>query len=219
MTRTLLARNLALAGLLALLLAACSLIPPQNIGDPFGLDERPVTLDATTGLATGLAPTQFTDCDGVDGTHCVAFGPATFDDPDLPAVAASLIAGFEVDAGLQATIRVTGAAPGQVTVNAFALTLRIRDASTDDAVEFSARVTPASPVVFALQGDGSYQAGDVAPLRMTVAVAGGDLGTVKDILTGGGSNEASGLVVLDVSEDGLETIDVTLVSEGTTVSF
>lgn len=221
MTRISAIRTVAVGAALALALTACGLIPPQDIGDPFALDGRDVTLSETASSAT-VEAAQFTSCAdaAVDGTHCAAFGPATFDDPDLPSVASSLIAAMEVDAGLAATITVAGGVePAQVTVNAFALSLTLEDQETGDIVTFDARVTPSSPVVFESVGGGEYVASDVTALGMRLDVGGNDLGTVKDILTGGGANSASGVVVLDLSEPFITAIDVTLSSEGTTVSF
>ncbi len=218
MERSMLVRNLALAGLLTVLLAACSLIPPQNIGDPFGMDGLEVSLAAIDPVE--LSAAQFTSCDDADGTHCATFGPAPFEDPDLPGIATSLIAGLDVDAGIEASIEVAVAPlPEQITVRAFALSLHLEDASSGAEVDFAARVTADPPVVFAGQGGGVYMAGDVSPLDLTVEVEGADLGIVKDILTSGGSNLASGVVVLDVEESGIVAIDVTLTSDGTTVSF
>lgn len=202
---------------LALVLAACALIPDQNIGDVFDIDDAPVTLEEQ---ADGLGAAQFTDCPGAGGSHCAAFGPSTFADPDISGIATSIIAGFDVDAGIQATITATGVDVPQITVSSFGVSLTVSDEETQDTVSASAIVTATPPVVFeATTTPGVYVAADVADLQLTVAFDGSELGTLKDILTGGGDNVASGVVYLDVAEAGIATMTITLESDGATISF
>lgn len=202
---------------LALVLAACALIPDQNIGDVFGMDDAPVTLEEQAG---GLGTAQFTDCPGAGGSHCATFGPTTFADPDISGLATSIIAGFDVDAGIQATITATGATAPQITASSFGVSLTVSDDDTQDPVSAAASVTASPPVVFeATTTDGVYVATDVSDLQLAVAFDGSELGTLKDILTGGGDNVASGVVYLDVAEDGIATMTITLESDGATVSF
>jgi hypothetical protein len=218
MPRSKLIRTAGVAIALAMGLTACSLlIPDQDIGDVFGLDDRSVTLTAVDGGE--ITPGQFTSCDGVDGTHCAVLEARTFADPDLPDIATSLVRGLDVDAGLQATLTPSGVLPEQLTVSKLAVSLILTDLETSDTVAFDAAVTASPPVVFASQGDGTYVASDVTPLGLTVSAGSDDLGTVKDILDGGGDNSASGVVVLTVVESGPTEIDVVLTSDETIVSF
>lgn len=206
----------AVAGL-GLVLAACALIPDQNIGDVFGIDDTPVTLDEQAGE---LALAQFTDCPSAGGSHCATFGPSTFPDPDISGIATSIIAGFDVDAGIQATIEATGDPVEQITLTSFGVSLTVSDEETPDTVSASATVTASPPVVFTATGTaGVYTASDVSGLQLTVAFDGSELGTLKDILTGGGDNVGSGVVFVDVQEAGIATMTITLESDGATVSF
>ena len=202
---------------LALFLTACALIPDQNIGDVFGMDGREVELAAQAGELT-LA--QFTDCPSTGASHCAAFGPSTFADPDISGIATSIIAGFDVDAGMEATIEATGDPVEQITVTSFGVSLTVSDEETADTVSASATVTASPAVVFTPTGTaGVYTASDVSDLQLTVAFDGSELGTLKDILTGGGDNVGSGVVYVDVQEAGIATMTITLESDGATVSF
>jgi len=206
----------AVAGL-ALVVAACALIPDQNIGDVFGIDDTPVTLDEQAG---DLATAQFTDCPSAGGSHCATVGPSTFADPDISGIATSIIAGFDVDAGIQATIEATGDPVEQITLTSFGVSLTVSDEETADTVSAAATATATPPVVFEPTGTpGVYAASDVSDLQLTVAFDGSELGTLKDILTGGGDNVGSGVVFVDVEEAGIATMTITLESDGATVSF
>ncbi|MDZ7706476.1 MAG: hypothetical protein U5J97_01040 [Trueperaceae bacterium] len=200
---------------LSLALAACSLIPPQNIGDVFGMDGTEVTVSEP---AAGLRVAQFTDgCD--DGTHCAPFGPATFADPEISGIATSIIAGFDVDAGIEATITAPGAVAERITVSSFGVSLTVSDQETDQTVSASASATADPAIVFERTSVGVYVADDVSDLQLTVEFDGSELGTLKEILTGGGQNVGSGVVYLNVEEQGIASMTITLQSEGATVSF
>lgn len=205
---------------LSLVLAACSLIPPQNIGDVFGMDGTEVPLSEQSVLqGTELRPTQFTECPVEGGTHCAPFGPATFADPEISGIATSIIAGFDVDAGIEATITAPGAVAEQITVSSFGVSLTVSDEETDQTVSASASATADPAIVFERTSVGVYVADDVSDLQLTVEFDGSELGTLKEILTGGGQNVGSGVVYLNVEEQGIASMTITLQSEGATVSF
>ena len=86
---------------LAFLLSACGLIaqfvPPQNIGDPMGVDGTEVTGTMAHG---GLSMAEVAH---LEATSTFAFGDV-FDPSDLPG--GFSIASFTVDAGLSDTVRV-----------------------------------------------------------------------------------------------------------------
>ncbi len=220
MNRFTLVRLGGTVAVLSLALAACSLIPPQNIGDVFGMDGTEVQLSEQAVVsATELRPTQFTTCSGAGGTHCESFTSEPFDDPDISGIASSIIAGFDVDAGIEATITAPGAAAEQITVSSFGVSLTVSDLETDQTVSAAASVTAEPAIVFERTSADVYVADEVSGLQLTVAFDGSELGTLKDILTGGGQNVGSGVVYLNVEETGIATMTITLQSEGATVSF
>lgn len=220
-------RLVLVGALVAFGLAACSLIPDQDIGDVFGIDGTPATLTQVPVDAgsAALSTAAFTSCEDAPGTHCAVLTTTQpFADPDLPGIVARIIAGLSVDAGLRPTIDITmdepAILPSEVNVSSFALALTLRDVTTGKTATFSGEVTAEPAVAFEASTPlGRYVASDVDPLSLTVTVSGSTMSTVSDILTGGGDNTAAGVVVLTVEEGNIATIEVTLTSEGTTASF
>lgn len=216
-----------LVPVLAVVLSACGLVaqfvPPQEIGDPMGIDGTEVTGTMAHG---GLTTAEVAH---LEATSTFAFGDV-FDPSDLPD--GFSIASFRVDAGLSDTVRVerldglVTELPESLQVIRGVLEITIEDddhgpvtfaLDTDLDITYTRGACDATGCDYVLAETGG------AAGVLAVRASGADAATVVDIVTIDGpetENRGEIRVGIEVDSDPSlagSTMTFTLTSDGTTI--
>lgn len=204
-------RTLAAAAALLLLLASCSLVEdlvgPQQVSDPLGLHDVPVTLAPTAAPAAGSPSTALQ----ATTTYGASFGPAEVQDIDTAGIPDWFDPdSLSIDVGIMSTVLASSAStidPSEfsetlVLDRATLAELTIVDDDGDPRVVLDPVSTPAAATVtlvkqecsVALQLTCSYEAeSGLDAFVMPVYVAGTAMNSLYAILSGGApTNTASG---------------------------
>lgn len=197
----------------SLALSACSLIPPQRVTDPLGLDGVQVPLGpiAAAGVAA-LGPQQSTSCTELAdvASHCAETEGETFEDAEDSRFA-GIVARFETSVGVRPEIELVRADatpwPERVSLSAGTFDLYLEDTTSGVALDPEPfTVTPDAPVTFERGDCGtttcSYTAEETDPVTFPLVFLGAELDALIQIITEGGSNQMSGTLAYEVSADG-----------------
>lgn len=223
-------RTVAVVAGLALVLSSCALVnsfvPDQQIANPLGIDNKPVTLSAVSTPA--LAPQATTTLSGTFS--------GSFPDIDASQIPAGIQPnGFTAPIDVSATASITtgtpGALPASFDLTKVTLSLHVEDGAGSPSFDLTPPYTHSGTLLTFTQTstctaspcEYSVTPGpDLGSALVALSLSSSDVATLWQIVTAGTSpNTASGTIAVDVDQTlpGDAELTVTLVSPTGTLTF